>query len=199
MKLLPLRENIKQVRVLILRGNIVACVSSISNTFLAFPPPLFSTANTPALPKGRRSIDSDVTRFSSVSIENIRISYVYNFLNLGFDFCRLGLPKPPHGHMKLMGDFSDSESEFSFISASQQESSDLSFISSGRPSVDRSSFTYDLPESARTSRMSTSSEQSIGSHRLGIKFTDLSYLNGSSSVSDESGRTSCSFSSQSLV
>ncbi|KAL9306380.1 putative protein kinase RLK-Pelle-RLCK-IXb family [Arabidopsis thaliana] len=130
------------------------------------------TANTPALPKGRRSIDSDVTR--------------------------LGLPKPPHGHMKLMGDFSDSESEFSFISASQQESSDLSFISSGRPSVDRSSFTYDLPESARTSRMSTSSEQSIGSHRLGIKFTDLSYLNGSSSVSDESGRTSCSFSSQSL-
>ncbi|CAE5957687.1 unnamed protein product [Arabidopsis arenosa] len=129
------------------------------------------TANTPALPRGRRSVDSDGARS--------------------------GLPKPPHGHMKLVGDFSDSESEFSFISASQQES-DLSFISSGRPSVDRSSFTYDLPESARTSRMSTSSEQSIGSHRLGIKFTDLSYLNGSSSVSDESGRTSCSFSSQSL-
>lgn len=121
-----------------------------------------------------------------------------NFLNLGFDFCRLGLPKPPQGHMKLMGDFSDSESEFSFISASQQES-DISFISSGRPSVDRSSFAYDLPESARTSRMSTSSDQSIGSHRLGIKFTDLSYLNGSSTVSDESGRTSSSYSSQSLV
>ncbi|CAA7056711.1 unnamed protein product [Microthlaspi erraticum] len=125
-------------------------------------------ANTQALPRGRRSVDSDVTRF----------------------------PKPPQGHMKLMGDFSDSESEFSFISASQHES-DMSFISSGRPSVDRSSFSHDLPESARTSRMSTSSEQSIGSNRLGIKFTDLSYLNGSSSVSDDSGRTS-SYSSQSL-
>ncbi|XP_019091443.1 PREDICTED: U-box domain-containing protein 35-like [Camelina sativa] len=130
------------------------------------------TANTQALHRGRRSVDSDVTR--------------------------LGVPKPPQGHMKLVGDFSDSESEFSFISASQHES-DISFISSsGRPSVDRSSFTYDLPESARSSRMSTSSDQSIGSHRLGIKFTDLSYLNGSSTVSEESGRNSCSYSSQSL-
>ncbi|ESQ35136.1 hypothetical protein EUTSA_v10009494mg, partial [Eutrema salsugineum] len=110
---------------------------------------------------------------------------------------KTGFAKPPQAHMRLMGDFSDSESEFSFISASQHES-DISFASSGRPSADRSSFTYDLPESARTSRMSTSSEQSIGSHRLGIKFTDLGYLNNSSTVSDESGRTSCSYSSQSL-
>ncbi|XP_024008625.1 U-box domain-containing protein 52 [Eutrema salsugineum] len=129
------------------------------------------TANTPALPRARRSVDSDGTRS--------------------------GFAKPPQAHMRLMGDFSDSESEFSFISASQHES-DISFASSGRPSADRSSFTYDLPESARTSRMSTSSEQSIGSHRLGIKFTDLGYLNNSSTVSDESGRTSCSYSSQSL-
>ncbi|KAL0799671.1 hypothetical protein Bca101_054846 [Brassica carinata] len=106
--------------------------------------------------------------------------------------------KPPQGHMKLVGDFSDSESEYSFISASQQ-GSENSFISSGTPSsVDRCSFTYDLPDSARTSRMSTSSEQSIGSHRLGIKFTDLGFLNNSSTVSEESGRTSCSYSSQSL-
>ena len=98
----------------------------------------------------------------------------------------------------MIGDFSDSGSEFSFISASQQ-GSENSFISSGTPtSGDRCSFTYDLPDSARTSRMSTSSEQSIGSHRLGIKFTDLSFLNNSSTASEESGRTSCSYSSQSL-
>ncbi|CAN8304987.1 unnamed protein product [Cochlearia groenlandica] len=142
-------------------------------------------ASTPAIPRGRRSVDSDGPRFA----------------------------RPPQGHMKLMGDFSDSESEFSFISASQQES-DLSFISSGRPSVDRSgrqsvdrsarlsvdrsSFAYDYPDSARTSRMSTSSDQSIGSHKLGIRFTDISFLNGYSTVSDESGRTSCSYSSQNL-
>nr|VDC63838.1 unnamed protein product [Brassica rapa] len=106
--------------------------------------------------------------------------------------------KPPQGHMKLIGDFSDSESEYSFISASHQ-GSENSFISSGTPSsADRCSFSYDLPDSARTSRMSTSSEQSIGSHRLGIKFTDLGFLNNSSTVSEESGRTSCSYSSQSL-
>ena len=98
----------------------------------------------------------------------------------------------------MIGDFSDSESEFSFISASQQ-GSENSFISSGTPSsIDRCSFTYDLPDSARTSRMSTSSEQSIGSHRLGIKFTDLGFLNNSSTASEESGTTSCSYSSQSL-
>ncbi|XP_013709774.2 U-box domain-containing protein 52-like [Brassica napus] len=106
--------------------------------------------------------------------------------------------KPTQGHMKLIGDFSDSESEYSFISASHQ-GSENSFISSGTPSsADRCSFTYDLPDSARTSRMSTSSEQSIGSHRLGIKFTDLGFLNNSSTVSEDSGRTSCSYSSQSL-
>ena len=112
--------------------------------------------------------------------------------------CRPGFVKLPQGNMKMIGDFSDSGSEFSFISASQQ-GSENSFISSGTPtSGDRCSFTYDLPDSARTSRMSTSSEQSIGSHRLGIKFTDLSFLNNSSTASEESGRTSCSYSSQSL-
>ncbi|KAF2590153.1 hypothetical protein F2Q70_00040133 [Brassica cretica] len=128
-------------------------------------------ATTPAYSRGRRSVDSDGPRS--------------------------GFVKPPQGHMKLMGDFSDSESEYSFINASQQ-GSDISYISSGRPSVDRSSFTYDLPDSARTSRMSTSSEQSIGSNRLGIKFTDLGCLNNASTASEESGRTSCSYSSQSL-
>ncbi|KAL1224185.1 U-box domain-containing protein 35 [Cardamine amara subsp. amara] len=147
-----------------------SALTEIDNHENTNPERKHKTAVTQALPRGRRSVDSDGPR--------------------------QGFPKPPQAHMKLLGDFSDSESEFSFISASQHES-DLSFISSGRPSVDRCSITYDIPESARTSRMSTSSEQSIGSHRLGIKFTDFSYLNGSSTVSDESGRTS-SYSSQSL-
>ncbi|KAH0913083.1 hypothetical protein HID58_036404 [Brassica napus] len=134
-------------------------------------------ANTPASPRPRRSVDK-------------------SFLVL--ILCKPRFTKPPQGHMKLIGDFSDSESEYSFISASHQ-GSENSFISSGTPSsADRCSFSYDLPDSARTSRMSTSSEQSIGSHRLGINFTDLGFLNNSSTVSEESGRTSCSYSSQSL-
>ncbi|KAJ0257177.1 Kinase with adenine nucleotide alpha hydrolases-like domain-containing protein [Hirschfeldia incana] len=131
------------------------------------------TVNTPAITRPRRSVDSDGPR--------------------------PGFVKLPQGHTKTIGDFSDSESEFSFISASSHQGSENSFISSGTPSsIDRCSFTYDLPDSARTSRVSTSSEQSIGSHRLGIKFTDLGFLNNSSSASEESGRTSCSYSSQSL-
>lgn len=97
--------------------------------------------------------------------------------------------------IKPHGDLYDSDSDLSFISPSSHRDSDISFISSGRPSVDRSSFTIDFPESGRSSRMSTSSEQSIGSHRLGIKFSDP---NESSTFSEESGRTS-SYSSQSLV
>ncbi|KFK42273.1 hypothetical protein AALP_AA2G234500 [Arabis alpina] len=99
--------------------------------------------------------------------------------------------------MKPYGDFYDSDSDLSFISPSSHRESDISFISSGRPSVDRSSFTIDFPESGRSSRISTSSEQSIGSHRLGIKFSDPGLPNDSSTFSEESGRTS-SYSSQSL-
>ncbi|VVA95804.1 unnamed protein product [Arabis nemorensis] len=99
--------------------------------------------------------------------------------------------------MKPYGDLYDSDSDLSFISPSSHRDSDISFISSGRPSVDRSSFTIDFPESGRSSRISTSSEQSIGSHRLGIKFSDPGFPNESSTFSEESGRTS-SYSSQSL-
>lgn len=108
-------------------------------------------------------------------------------------FCRLPLVK-----RKPYGDLYDSDSDLSFISPSSHRDSDISFISSGRPSVERSSFSLDFPESARTSRISTSSEQSIGSHRLGIKFSDPGFPNESSTFSEESGRTS-SYSSQSLV
>ena len=99
---------------------------------------------------------------------------------------------------KQYGDLYDSDSDLSFISpSSHKDSHDISFISSGRPSVDRSSFTLDFPESGRSSRMSTSSEQSIGSHRLGIKFSDPGFPNESSTFSEESGTTS-SYSSQGL-
>lgn len=102
---------------------------------------------------------------------------------------------------KQYGEIYDSDSDLSFISpSSHRDSHDISFISSGRPSVDRSSITLDLPESGRSSRMSTSSEQSIGSHRLGIKFSDPSFPNESSSTtfSEESDRTP-TYSSQGVV
>ncbi|KAF8103478.1 hypothetical protein N665_0188s0414 [Sinapis alba] len=102
--------------------------------------------------------------------------------------------------VKPYGDLYDSDSDLSsFISpSSHRDSHDISFISSGRPSVDRSSFSLDFPESGRSSRISTSSEQSIGSHRLGIKFSDPGFPNDSSTTfSEESGRTS-PYSSQSV-
>lgn len=74
---------------------------------------------------------------------------------------------------------------------------DISFISSGRPSIDRmSNFAHDYLESGLTPRMSTSSDQSFGSMRKGSTFADSSLLNFSS-ASEESGRTSSS--SQSMV
>lgn len=80
---------------------------------------------------------------------------------------------------KLRGEFSESDT-------------DISFISSGRPSTDRhSSSLYDL-DSGRTPRISTSSEKSNGSIRLGSRWTDQSSMQDFSFVSHESGRTSCS-------
>ncbi|CAA7062042.1 unnamed protein product [Microthlaspi erraticum] len=80
---------------------------------------------------------------------------------------------------------SDNES-YSLIPSHRD--SDISLISSGRPIVELSDST---PESGRTSRMPTSSEQSIGSHCLGVKFSDSVF------PSDSPGTTS-SHSSESL-
>lgn len=86
---------------------------------------------------------------------------------------------------KCSGGFSESES-------------DISFVSSGRPSTDRtSSVAFDYSDSAPP-RFSTSSEHSFASLPFKPKWTDLSNLNDFSSVSDESCRTSCSWSSQNL-
>ncbi|KEH39700.1 putative protein kinase RLK-Pelle-RLCK-IXb family [Medicago truncatula] len=69
---------------------------------------------------------------------------------------------------------------------------DISFVSSGRPSSACSSSIYDYMDSGRTSRISTSTDRSSGSHRLGIKFTEPSSPDTSFSL--DSSRTSCSYS-----
>ncbi|KAF5741629.1 hypothetical protein HS088_TW10G00633 [Tripterygium wilfordii] len=87
---------------------------------------------------------------------------------------------------KTLMDFSESDT-------------DISFISSDRPSTDRtSSVGFDFTDSGRTSWISTSSEHSFGSIRLGPRFMDLSSPNAFSTISQESGTTSYSCSSQGL-
>lgn len=78
-----------------------------------------------------------------------------------------------------------------------ESDTDISFVSSGRPSSACSSSIYDYIDSGRTSRISTSSDRSFGSNRLGLKFNDPSSLD--MSFSQESCRTSCSYSSQNMV
>ena len=78
-----------------------------------------------------------------------------------------------------------------------ESESDISFISSERASTDRaSSVMYDYMDRGR---LSTSSDQSFGSMRLGPKFAELNFPQDFSSVSHESSRTSSSWSSQNLV
>ncbi|KAK7837947.1 hypothetical protein CFP56_020575, partial [Quercus suber] len=85
-------------------------------------------------------------------------------------------------------------------SSRRRANTEISFISSDRPSIERLSPTvYDFTDSGRTSRLSTSSDQSFQSIHLDAKFSDLSFLHDISSFSQESGRTSCSWSSQNLV
>ncbi|XP_031264281.1 U-box domain-containing protein 35-like [Pistacia vera] len=75
---------------------------------------------------------------------------------------------------------------------------DISFISSGRPSTEHNSpIVYDYIDVSQPSRVSTNSDHSFGSQRLGIKFNDK-FCHEFSSMSQESGRTSCSCSSQNL-
>ncbi|KAL0317474.1 UNVERIFIED_CONTAM: U-box domain-containing protein 52 [Sesamum angustifolium] len=69
--------------------------------------------------------------------------------------------------------------------------SDISFVSSGRPSVDRafadpmSGMLFDGIDPGRTSRISTSSESSFGSMRSGARFSELGSYNDFSSSSLE--------------
>ncbi|WCJ37178.1 Protein kinase protein with adenine nucleotide alpha hydrolases-like domain [Euphorbia peplus] len=74
---------------------------------------------------------------------------------------------------------------------------DISFVSSSRASTDRaSSVTLDLMDPYLTSRISTSSESSLGSIRTGPKFSDFSSLHDQfSPFSHDSDRTSFSASS----
>ncbi|KAL5554182.1 hypothetical protein UlMin_041583 [Ulmus minor] len=84
------------------------------------------------------------------------------------------------------GAFSESDTDISFISSSDRASTD-------RPS----SVFYDY-EIGRNARLSTSSDSSFGSFRSGPKFSDLSSLHDVSSFSQDSGRTSLSWSSQNM-
>ncbi|XWS19217.1 hypothetical protein CRYUN_Cryun32bG0111900 [Craigia yunnanensis] len=82
--------------------------------------------------------------------------------------------------MRAFGDFSESDT-------------DISFVSSGRPSTDRNSLFFDsFIDSSQNSRISTSTDHSQGSMRLGMRWTDQNSQQNFSSISQESGRSSCS-------
>ncbi|KAK7325349.1 hypothetical protein VNO77_29511 [Canavalia gladiata] len=76
-----------------------------------------------------------------------------------------------------------------------ESDTDISFVGSERPSSGRSS-AYDCIDSSRTSRISTSSDHSFGSTRLGLKFNDPG--SPDMSFSQESSISSFSYSSQSV-
>ncbi|XP_035539572.1 U-box domain-containing protein 52-like [Juglans regia] len=79
-----------------------------------------------------------------------------------------------------------------------ESDTDISFVSSGRSSTERTSTSlYDFSDSDKTSRFSTSTDQSLGSIRSGHRFNDLNLLGDQTSFS-ESSRTSSSWSSQNL-
>uniref|UniRef100_A0A6N2LBG2 RING-type E3 ubiquitin transferase n=1 Tax=Salix viminalis TaxID=40686 RepID=A0A6N2LBG2_SALVM len=76
---------------------------------------------------------------------------------------------------------------------------DISFVSSNRPSTDRmSSATYDFMDSGLTQRLSTSSATSFASIHSGPKFTGPNSQQGFSSFSHDSGGTSFSGSTHSV-
>ncbi|GAB2293060.1 hypothetical protein Dimus_027278 [Dionaea muscipula] len=82
---------------------------------------------------------------------------------------------------KPFGDFSELDSDISFVSSERTSSVDL-----------LSPVHYDIMDGSRFSpRLSVCSEQGFGS-RLGAKFNDFNALSDFSFVSHESGRTSCS-------
>ncbi|XP_044487225.1 U-box domain-containing protein 35-like isoform X2 [Mangifera indica] len=78
--------------------------------------------------------------------------------------------------------------------------SDISFISSGRPSTEHSlPMAYDFIDVSQPARLSASSELGYGSQSLGIKFNDrISHEFSSISQECSESGTSCSFSSQNL-
>ena len=79
-----------------------------------------------------------------------------------------------------------------------ESDTDISFVSSERPSSGRSSSVYDYIDVGRTSRVSTNSDRSFGSTRLGaLKFNNPN--SPDTSFSHESSATSFSYSLQSEV
>ncbi|XVE66139.1 hypothetical protein DITRI_Ditri08aG0056400 [Diplodiscus trichospermus] len=87
--------------------------------------------------------------------------------------------------MRAFADFPDSDT-------------DISFVSSDRPSTERNSslFFDSFIDSSRNSWLSSSTDQSLGSMRLGIRWNDYNSPQNFSSISQESERSS--YSSQNL-
>ncbi|RDY11304.1 U-box domain-containing protein 35, partial [Mucuna pruriens] len=86
--------------------------------------------------------------------------------------------------MSCVGDLTDSDTDISFVSSDGLSSGRLSSV-------------YEYIDAGRTSRVSTSSDHSFGSTRLGLKFNDPTSPVMSFSH-DSSDRTSFSYSSQSM-
>ncbi|GFP82819.1 U-box domain-containing protein 34 [Phtheirospermum japonicum] len=90
------------------------------------------------------------------------------------DFVRSPFSRGRGYNAKMFGDLLESDT-------------DISFVSSDRPSTDRvSGVLFDSIDSCRTSRVSTSSESSFGSMRSGTKGSELSSFTDFSSSSIES-------------
>ncbi|XVF26480.1 hypothetical protein REPUB_Repub14bG0020000 [Reevesia pubescens] len=104
----------------------------------------------------------------------------------GLGLARSPFPGTRANLARAFGDFSESDT-------------DISFVSSDRPSTDRNSslFFDSFIDSSRNSRISSSTDHSIGSMRLGIRWTDQSSPQYFSSISQDSARSS-SCSSQNL-
>ncbi|KAJ0008200.1 hypothetical protein Pint_30735 [Pistacia integerrima] len=123
-------------------------------------------------------------------------SFIYIVLALTLRILTDGLT--PSHYVKNRSPFTRGRFQRRSFQVFSEADTDISFISSGRPSTEHSSpIVYDYIDVSQPSRVSTNSDHSFGSQRLGIKFNDK-FCHEFSSMSQESGRTSCSCSSQNL-
>ncbi|KAK7270591.1 hypothetical protein RJT34_25878 [Clitoria ternatea] len=159
-----------------------------------------------AISKGKISTVRKASR--SAPHSSPLLSHIHNLNNHDRDQPEAEItPKPvnlrdrpsikPHSWLDESIKFERGRGHSGMLSVDSPESdSDISFISSDRPSSGRSSSVYDYMDSGRTSRVSTSSDHSLGSTRMALKFNDLS--SPDTSFSHESSATSFSYSSQNM-
>ncbi|CAI9091049.1 OLC1v1025968C1 [Oldenlandia corymbosa var. corymbosa] len=139
-----------------------------------FASPIFNDVNPPQDQFSNVSSSPDARPKHNLSIREPVVTPRRAFPARDFDSEMLRSPfaRARGLHGKLHADLSETES-------------DISFISSERPSVDRMSGMFDGLDSGRTSRISTSSESSFGSGRTHSKASDISSFNDFSSSSIE--------------